>query len=117
LGVDFLDSIWEGYRFNIAEVVADNASGGGFLLGKQRLSEPLTGALRLYLNGELLTEGMVEDMGDMGERLSWLSENVGGLQARYVIFLGSPAAAFPARPGSLELYGPQGSVLSARVEE
>src|SRR5438105_6855260 len=36
LGVDFLDSIWEGYRFNIAEVVADNASGGGFLLGKQR---------------------------------------------------------------------------------
>src|SRR5579872_6877038 len=31
LGVDFLDSIWEGYRFSSAEVVADNASGGGFL--------------------------------------------------------------------------------------
>jgi 2-keto-4-pentenoate hydratase len=117
LGVDFLDSIWEGYRFNIAEVVADNTSGGGFLLGKQRLSEPFTGQLSLYLNGELLTEGPVEDLGDMGERLSWLSENVGGLQAAYVIFLGSPAAALPARPGRLELCGPQESVLSAIVEE
>ncbi len=116
LGVDFLDSIWEGYRFNIAEVVADNASGSGFLLGERRLSEPFTGALRLYLNGELLTEGPLESLGDIGERLSWLSEKVGGLRAEYVIFLGSPAAALPAKPGRLELRGPQGSVLSAIVE-
>lgn len=34
LGVDFLDSIWEEYRFSITEVVADNASGGGFFAGK-----------------------------------------------------------------------------------
>ncbi len=115
LGVDFLDSIWEGYRFSIAEVVADNASGGGFLLGKQQLREPLTGALRLYLNGELLTEGPVEALGDIGERLSWLSEKVGGLKAGYVIFLGSPAAALPAQPGMLELHGPQDSVLTAMV--
>ena len=117
LGVDFLDSIWEGYRFNIAEVVADNASGGGFLLGKQGLSRPLTGRLSLYLNGELLTEGPVEALGDIGERLSWLSEHVGGLRAGYVIFLGSPAAALPAKPGMLELRGPQESVLSTTVEE
>src|SRR5205085_5448401 len=93
LGVDFLDSIWEGYRFSIAEVVADNASGGGFLLGKQRLSEPLTGRLSLHLNGELLTEGPVEALLDIGERLSWLAKKVGGLKAGYVIFLCSPAAA------------------------
>src|SRR5438876_1711214 len=117
LGVDFLDSIWEGYRFSIAEVVADNASGGGFLLGKQPLSEPLTGRLSLYLNGELLTEGPVEALGDIGERLSWLSKQLGGLKAGYVIFLGSPAAAVPARPGRLDLYGPQQSVLTALVEE
>ncbi len=87
LGVDFLDSIWEGYP------------------------------LRLYLNGELLTEGPVEALGDIGERLSWLSEKVGGLKAGYVIFLGSPAAALPAKPGMLELHGPQDSVLTAMVEE
>jgi 2-keto-4-pentenoate hydratase len=117
LGVDFLDSIWEGYRFSIAEVVADNASGGGFLLGKQQLRESLTGQLSLYVNGELLTEGPVEALGDIGGRLSWLSKQVGGLKAGYLIFLGSPAAALPARPGMLELCGPQESVLTARVEE
>ena len=117
LGVDFLDSIWEGYRFSIAEVVADNASGGGFLLGEQRLSEPYTGQLSLFVNGELLTEGPVEALGDIGERLSWLSGEVGGLRPGQVIFLGSPAAALPARPGTLELHGPQESVLTARVEE
>jgi 2-keto-4-pentenoate hydratase len=117
LGVDFLDSIWEGYRFTIAEVVADNASGGGFLLGKQPLSEPLTGQLSLYLNGELLTEGPVDALGDIGASLSWLSEQVGGLRTGQVIFLGSPAAALPARPGRLELHGPQESVLSALIEE
>ncbi|MFL5655417.1 MAG: 2-keto-4-pentenoate hydratase [Ktedonobacteraceae bacterium] len=117
LGVDFLDSIWEGYHFSIAEVVADNASGGGFLLGKQPLSEPLTGRLSLYLNGELLTEGPVEALGDIGERLSWLAKKVGGLRAGQVIFLGSPAAALPARPGVLELYGPQESMLTAMVEK
>jgi 2-keto-4-pentenoate hydratase len=117
LGVDFLDSIWEGYRFTIAEVVADNASGGGFLLGKQPLAEPLTGQLSLYVNGELLTQGPVEALGDIGASLSWLSEQVGGLRTGQVIFLGSPAAALPARPGRLELHGPQESVLSAIIEE
>jgi len=53
----------------------------------------------------------------MGERLSWLAEQVGGLKAGYVIFLGSPAAALPARPGMLQLRGPQGSLLIAITEE
>src|SRR5438876_782348 len=117
LGVDFLDIVWEGYHFSIAEVVADNASGGGFLLGKQQLREPLAGRLSLYLNGELLTEGPVEALGDIGERLSWLSQQIGGLQTGYVIFLGSPAAALPAKPGLLELHGPQESMLIAMIEE
>jgi 2-keto-4-pentenoate hydratase len=117
LGIDFLDSVWEGYRFSIAEVVADNASGGGFLLGKEPLHAPVQGTLRLHLNGELLTEGPVEALGDIGERLSWLSEQVVGLQEGDVIFLGSPAAAVPARPGMLELHGPQDSTLAALLEE
>src|SRR5258708_16587255 len=87
LGVDFLDSIWEGYRFSIADVVADNTSGGGFLLGEQRFREPVTEQLRLYMDGELLTEGPVESLGDMGERLSWLSVEVGGCQAGESLFL------------------------------
>lgn len=117
LAVDFLDSVWEGYDFSITDVVADNSSGGGFLLGERLLDVAFEGKLSLYLDGELLTEGPLEDVGDLGERLAWLAGEVGGLRAGQVIFLGSPAAALEARPGTLEVRGPENSVLVARLEE
>ncbi|MCA3748618.1 MAG: 4-oxalocrotonate decarboxylase [Rubrobacter sp.] len=117
LAIDFLDSIWEGYRFSISDVVADNTSGGGFLLGERLLDVPLEGKLSLYLNGELLTEGPLEALGKVDERLVWLAGEVGGLKAGQVVFLGSPAAALETRPGTLELRGPEGSALIARIEE
>lgn len=117
LAVDFLDSVWEGYDFSITDVVADNASGGGFLLGERLLEAPAEGALRLYLDGEKISEGPLEAIGNPGERLVWLADEVGGLQAGQTIFLGSPAAAQEARPGTLEVRGPGGSVLMARLEE
>ncbi len=124
LGVDFLDSVWEGYRFGVSEVVADNASGGGFLLGDQALNGPLSGVLRMYLDGELVSEGSLQALGDVGERLSWLAEEISqlsdgadGLEAGQLVFLGSPAAALEARPGTVELRGPEGSVLVAELVE
>jgi 2-keto-4-pentenoate hydratase len=114
LAVDILDSVWEGYRFTAEEVVADNTSGGGFLLLPRRSSRLPRGSLRLYLNGEKVTEGPVEALGDPGERLLWLSARVGGLRAGQVVFLGSPAPAAPLGPGVLELWG-EGGVLLARV--
>jgi 2-keto-4-pentenoate hydratase len=115
LAVDFLSSVWEDYEFGAADVVADNVSGGGFLLGERLLIEPLEGNLRLYHNGQLLTEGPVGDTGNIGERLAWLSKAVGGLKAGQAIFLGSPAAAQEAVAGTIEVYGPKGSVLVAEV--
>lgn len=117
LAVDFLSSVWENYEFGAADVIADNASGGGFLLGERLLSEPLEGNLRLYHNGRLLAEGAVGDTGNVGERLSWLSKAVGGLEAGQVVFLGSPAAAVEAVPGTIELHGPHGSVLVADLQD
>lgn len=116
LAIDFLDSVWEGYDFSITDVVADNASGGGFLLGDRLLDLPLDGELRLYLDGELLAEGPLDVLGDPGEKLAWLAGEVGGLKAGQVVFLGSPVAAQAVRPGVLELRGPEGSVLTARLE-
>lgn len=116
LAVDFLSSIWEDYKFSAADVVADNASGGGFLMGDRLLGDPLEGNLRLYHNGRLLTEGPIGDTGNIGERLTWLSEAVGGLQAGQIVFLGSPATAQEARPGTIEAYGPRGSVLVADLQ-
>ncbi len=116
LAVDFLDSVWAGYSFGIADVVADNASGGGFLLGERLLEGPFTGDLRLYVDGETFAEGPLGVLGNPGERLAWLAGEVGGLSGGQIIFLGSPAAAQEARPGTLELRGPQDSVLVARIE-
>lgn len=117
LAVDFLSSVWEDYEFGAADVVADNVSGGGFLLGERLLIEPLEGNLRLYHNGQLLTEGPVGDTGNIGERLAWLSKAVGGLKAGQAIFLGSPAAAQEAVAGTIEVYGPKGSVLVAELQD
>ncbi|RTG97531.1 2-keto-4-pentenoate hydratase [Thermus scotoductus] len=115
LALDILDSVWEGYRFTAVEVVADNASGGGFLLGLKRWAHPPKGELVLYLNGERLTQGPIEALGDPGARLAWLAKRVGGLSAGQVVFLGSPAPAVPLAPGVLEVWG-EGGILFARVE-
>ncbi|WP_337844602.1 fumarylacetoacetate hydrolase family protein [Thermus sp.] len=113
LAVDILDSVWEGYRFTAAEVVADNASGGGFLLGLKRLESLPGGHLALYLNGRLLSEGPVAALGDPVERLLWLAGAVGGLRAGQVVFLGSPAPAMPLEEeGTLEVHSETGVLLA-----
>lgn len=117
LAVDVLDSVWAGYRFSATGVIADNASGGGFLLGERVLRPVLEGELRLSLNGQVLAEGPLSALGNMEEHLCWLARATGGLCAGQVVFLGSPAAAVPAVPGVLEVRGPQGSVLLARFED
>lgn len=104
LAVDVLDSVWEGYRFSAAEVIADNASGGAFLLGPRMLPPGrVRGMLRLYVNGQALTEGPVEALGDAGQQLCWLARQTGGLEAGQLVGLGSPAAAVPAQAGLLEI--------------
>lgn len=117
LAVDFLDSVWADYKFSISEVIADNSSGGGFLMGERPLADPFSGELRMYLDGELIAEGSLGVLENWEERLTWLSGEVGGLKAGQIVFLGSPAAAVEVRPGTLELRGPQGSTLIARLEE
>jgi 2-keto-4-pentenoate hydratase len=114
LGVDILDSIWEGYKFSLPEVVADGTSGGAFLTGSRVLPGIPEGDLTLYLNGTLLSSGPTSALGDVPNRLRWLAAEVGNLEAGSVIFLGSPAAAMPAGPGTLELVSSAG-VLSARL--
>jgi 2-keto-4-pentenoate hydratase len=115
IGVDILDSIWQDYKFTAAEVVADNSSGGGFLLGGRMSDHWTGGTLRLYLNGDLQTEGHTEALGNPVQRLQWLAQEVGGLAAGAIVFFGSPAAAVPAKPGVLEVVGPDGDLLAAKI--
>jgi len=115
LGVDVLDTVWDGYRFSPGEVVADNVAGGGFLLGPPLDDLPPTGALRLSIDGHVVAEGEIEDLGDPGRRLSWLAAHTGGLRRGHYVFMGSPAASEPARPGELRLDGPGGEPLVAQL--
>jgi len=115
VGVDILDSVWANYKFTAAEVVADNTSGGGFLLADQKNERMGTGLLQLFINGELQTEGHTDELGNPVERLQWLTGQVGELEAGTLIFLGSPAASIPAKAGRLQVIGPDGAQLVAQL--
>ena len=115
VGVDVLDSVWRDYKFTAPEVVSDNTSGGGFLLAGRMSDHIDSGILRMYLNGELQTEGNTDALGNPVERLLWLAQCVRGLSAGIIVFLGSPAAAVPARAGTLEVVSPDGHALVARI--
>ncbi len=115
LGVDVLDSVWMDYCFSTVEVIADNASGGAFLLGNRLLEAPPSGTLRLYLNGVLRCEGPMDALGNVEERLCWLARSVGGLAAGQIVFLGSPGQAVPAEAGVLEVRSADDPLLLAKV--
>jgi 2-keto-4-pentenoate hydratase len=117
LAVDILDSVWRDYRFSLPQVVADNTSGGAFVLGERAYETIPSGRLEVRLDGELVGNGSLADIGDPIAHLQWLAGDVGGLRAGQVVFLGSPVAATDARPGLLELDGPDGASLTVRLEQ
>jgi 2-keto-4-pentenoate hydratase len=116
LAVDILDSVWRDYRFSLPQVVADNTSGGAFVLGERAYDAIPSGRLEVRLDGAVVGQGSLADIGDPIAHLQWLAGDVGGLHAGQVIFLGSPAAAMDARPGLLELDGPDGVSLTVRLQ-
>ena len=69
--------------------------------------------LRLYLNGELLTEGHSDALRQSDPTLA-----MAGAAGRYdwhagaIVFFGSPAAAVPLQAGTLEVTGRIGQLLS-----
>ena len=96
LTVDILDSIYGGYRFQAADVVADNASGGAVIVGGQPLPADVLwrqeGSLRLSLDGGEWVEGALTDLGDPRALLSWAVQRIHsferGLKRGDVLLLG-----------------------------
>jgi 2-keto-4-pentenoate hydratase len=101
----------------VAFLEAGGASAGGVLVGERLLEVPVEGTLALHLDGELLGETPLEALGDPGERLARLADEVDGLPAGTIVLLGSGAEPLEARAGTLELVGPGGSALIARIED
>ena len=108
--IDVLDSRFAGYSFTLPDVIADNASAAGYLLGGQA-TEPggvdlrLTG-LVLEKNGELAaTAAGAAVLGHPAAAVAWLARVLHGrgrgLTAGQVVMAGALTEALPVAPGDV----------------
>jgi 2-oxo-3-hexenedioate decarboxylase len=108
VALDVLDSRYSGYQFTLPDVVADNASGAGFVLGSAVL-DPAGIDLRLVgcileVNGRLAgTAAGAAVLGHPAAAVAWLVRSLAqrgrGLRAGQVVMAGALTEAFAVRPG------------------
>ncbi len=109
VGIEVLDSRYRDYRFTMADVVADNASAGRFVIGA---TVPVAGVdLRrvgviLERNGEVVgTAAGAAVLGHPAEAVAWLvralAETGEGLAAGQIVLSGGLTAAVPVAPGDV----------------
>jgi 2-oxo-3-hexenedioate decarboxylase len=124
--VDVLDSRYEGFRFSLEDVVADNASAGGFYLGPIARRPAELPDLRLLgcvvrVDGEvMMTAAGAAVMGHPAASVAWLANQLAaegeGLRAGQLVFSGGVTAPVPVVAGgsvtfefdglgALEVYG------------
>lgn len=124
LAIDVLDSIYAGYQFTAADVVADNASGGAVVLGGRPLEPDVLwqreGFLRLALDGGEWVAGEVAALGDPIRLIEWAVERTWqlgrGIRAGDMVLLGAPCAATALGEAKmLVAEGPRGTTLVAAV--
>jgi 2-oxo-3-hexenedioate decarboxylase len=108
--IDVLDSRFAGYSFTLPDVIADNASGAGFVLGGQAtnpagLDLRLTGVV-LEKNGELAgTAAGAAVLGHPAASVAWLVRALAargrGLLAGQVVMSGALTEAVPVSDGDV----------------
>ncbi|HVB45897.1 MAG TPA: fumarylacetoacetate hydrolase family protein [Streptosporangiaceae bacterium] len=108
--IDVLDSRFAGYLFTLPDVVADNASGAGFVVGGQATDPAgidlrLTGVV-LEKNGELVaTAAGAAVLGHPAASVAWLVRALAGrgrgLTAGQVVLSGALTEAVPVAPGDV----------------
>ncbi len=107
--VDVLDSRYEGFKFTLTDVVADNASAGGFYLGPVTRTPSEIEDLRLIgcvvrVGGEvIMTAASAAVMGHPAASVAWLANQLAahgeGLKAGQLIFSGGVTAPVPVVAG------------------
>jgi 2-keto-4-pentenoate hydratase len=108
--IDVLDSRYAGYAFTLPDVVADNASAAGFVLGGQATDPTgidlrLTGVV-LEKNGELVaTAAGAAVLGHPAASVAWLVRALAargrGLEAGQVVLSGALTEAVAVAPGDV----------------
>jgi 2-oxo-3-hexenedioate decarboxylase len=107
--VDVLDSRYESFKFTLSDVVADNASAGGFYLGPIARRPDDLGDLRLLgavvrVDGEVaMTATGAAVMGHPAASVAWLANQLAAegekLRAGQIIFSGGVTAPVPVQAG------------------
>ncbi len=107
--VDVLDSRYESFQFTLSDVVADNASAGGFYLGPIARRPDDLGDLRLLgavvrVDGEVaMTATGAAVMGHPAASVAWLANQLAAegekLRAGQIIFSGGVTAPVPVQAG------------------
>jgi len=108
--VDILDSRYRDFRFALPDVVADNASAGGVILGPQARRPDELVDLRLLgcvfrTGGEVTaTAAGAATMGHPAAAVAWLANRLGArghyLRAGWLVLSGGLTAPVPLEPGT-----------------
>jgi 2-oxo-3-hexenedioate decarboxylase len=110
VGYEVLDSRFEGYKFTLPDVVADNASAAGFGIGPWHPATPATGVsdlpVTLAVNGDTVQRGSsAAILGDPWESLraaARLATQAGlALEAGWIVLAGGITEAVPLTPGAV----------------
>ncbi|WP_420123261.1 2-keto-4-pentenoate hydratase [Nakamurella sp.] len=106
--VDVLDSRYQGFKFTLTDVVADNASAGAFYLGPiarrpEDLELHLIGCV-VRVDGEVaMTAAGAAVMGHPAASVAWLANQLAAegetLKAGQLVFSGGVTAPVPVVPG------------------
>jgi 2-oxo-3-hexenedioate decarboxylase len=107
--LEILDSRYRDYRFRLADVVADNASAGRFVLGAVSVRPDFDLALVgvvLEKNGELITTAAgAAVLGHPASAVAWLvrrlAQRGGGLRAGEIILSGGLTSVVRVEPGDV----------------
>src|SRR6476619_1545009 len=107
--VDVLDSRYEGFKFTLTDVVADNASAGGFYLGPvtRRPGEledlGLIGCVVRVAGEVVMTAAGAAGVGQPAAAVAWLANQLAaggeGLRAGQLVFSGGVTAPVPVVAG------------------
>lgn len=121
--IEVLDSRYAGYRFTLPDVVADNASGGRFLLGGAiRPAETDLAEIGCVFerNGQVVaTAAGAAVMGHPARAVAWLARRLAaegrGLRAGQIVLSGGLTAALPVAAGDVvaATFGRLGTVTLA----
>lgn len=108
-GIELLDSRYANFRFTLADVVADNASSRGFVLGSTVLVpsalDLAAEACVLQVNGQAVAEATGSAvLGNPAQALAWaanaLAERGHAIEAGWVVMTGGLTDAVQVPPGA-----------------